>query len=150
MQLYTLRGGHAHDPERALFVWRDALYAHAAGGMREVSAFSVHPFENGDYIIQDVPRKRPRITEYALLHKLADGVYQVLAVDENDADAPTRAANLRQGQRQGPVRLPYQNARSAFCLCARHRRAPQAGRRPGDHFAVRGRTAARQHRRHRR
>ena len=57
-----------------------------------MSAFSVHPFEAGDYIIQEVPVKRPRITEYALLHKLADGVYMVWPIDESDADEPTRAA----------------------------------------------------------
>jgi hypothetical protein len=102
VQLFTLRNGYAHDPEQAVFVWRGGLYAHAAGALREVSAFSVNPFENGDFIIQEVPTKRPRISEYALLHKLADGVYQVLPIDENDADESTRAAYCSKGSPQDP------------------------------------------------
>ena len=137
VQFYTLRGGQAHDPERALFVWRDGRYAHAAGGMREVAAFSVHPFENGDAIIQEVSVKRPHITEYALLHKIADGVYRVLAIDESDADAADARGLLRQGRSEGPVLLPHHDARAAHRLRARDRRAPQTGRRPGDPAAAR-------------
>lgn len=102
VQLYSLHGGYAHDPEQAVFVWRGGLYARAEGALREVSAFSVHPFEGGDYIIQEVPVKRPRITEYALLHKLADGVYLVRAIDEADADEPTRAAFCGKGDAKDP------------------------------------------------
>ena len=60
------------------FTWNGALYAHAGGGLKDVSAFSVHPFEAGDYILQAVPARRARMSEYALLHKLADGVYAAL------------------------------------------------------------------------
>jgi hypothetical protein len=103
VQLFTLRDGRAHDPERAVFVWRDGRYVHAGGAMREVAAFSVSPFENGDCVIQETPRKRPGISEYALLHKIADGVYQVLAIDEEDADAPTRAAHCGKGTPRDPA-----------------------------------------------
>ena len=103
VQLYTLRDGVAQEPERAAFAWNGALYEHAGGGMRDVSAFSVHPFEGGDYIIQEVPRKRPRIAEYALLHKIADGVYLVQAIDEADADEPTRAALCGKGDAKDPA-----------------------------------------------
>jgi hypothetical protein len=102
LQFFTLRKGYAHDPERADFNWNGALYVHAGGGMRDVSAFSVNPFENGDYIIEEVPAKHPRITEYALLHKRADGVFQVLAIDEMDADEPTRAAYCSNGTKDDP------------------------------------------------
>jgi hypothetical protein len=102
LQLYGLRKGYAVDPEQATFAWNGALYAHAGGGMKDVSAFSVHPFEAGDYIIQEVPVKRPRITEYALLHKLADGVFMVWPIDEDDADEPTRAAYCGKGDKKDP------------------------------------------------
>ena len=95
LQLYTLRDGYARDPERASFTWNGKLYAHAGGGMKDVRAFSVHPFEGGDYIIQSVPVRHSQISEYALMRKLAEGVYQVIAVDEADADEPTRAANCK-------------------------------------------------------
>jgi hypothetical protein len=55
----------------------------------------VHPFEAGNYIIQSVPANKAQNTEYAMLHKLADGVYLVIAVDEADADEATRAANCK-------------------------------------------------------
>jgi hypothetical protein len=102
LQLYGLRKGYANDPEQASFTWNGALYAHAGGGMRDVGAFSVHPFEAGDYIIQSVPAKRARVTEFAILRKLADGVYQVVAIDEADADEPTRAAYCGKGDKTSP------------------------------------------------
>lgn len=103
VQLYTLRDGRAREPTQAEFSWNGALYENAGGGMRDVAAFSVHPFEGGDYIIQEVPRKRPRISEYAVLHKLADGVYMVWAIDEMDADEPTRAAFCGKGAPNDPA-----------------------------------------------
>ncbi|MFN3656650.1 MAG: hypothetical protein ACK4UO_05265 [Pseudolabrys sp.] len=90
LQLYSLRKGFAHEPQQATYRWNGALYAHAGGGLRDVTAFSVHPFESGDYIVQAVPAKRASITDYALLHKLAEGVYQVIPIDEDDADQVTR------------------------------------------------------------
>ncbi len=102
LQLYGLRKGYADEPQQVNFNWNGALYAHAGGGLREVSAFSVHPFEAGDYIIQEVPAKRARITEFALLHKLAEGVYQVIVIHEGDADEPTRAAYCGKGDKANP------------------------------------------------
>jgi hypothetical protein len=95
LQLYTLRDGHAYEPERTSFTWNGKLYAHASGSLRDVRAFSVHSFEGGDYIIQSVPDRHPDIREYALMRKLAEGVYQVIAIDEADADEATRAANCK-------------------------------------------------------
>ena len=92
LQFYSLRKGYAHEPQQANYAWNGGLYAHAGGGMRDVSAFSVHAFENGDYIIQTVPARRMQMTEFALLHKLAEGVYQVIAISEDDADEATRVA----------------------------------------------------------
>jgi hypothetical protein len=95
LQLYSLREGYASDPERTRFTWNGKLYAHARGSLRDVRAFSVHPFESGDYIVQSVPARDPDIREYALMRKLAEGVYQVIAIDEADADEATRAANCK-------------------------------------------------------
>ncbi len=103
VQLYTLRDGRAREPTQAEFRWNGALYENAGGGMGDIAAFSVHPFEGGDYIIQEVPHKRPRISEYAVLHKLADGVYLVWAIDEMDADEPTRAAFCGKGEPKDPA-----------------------------------------------
>ena len=92
LQLYTLDKGYAREPVQVSYTWNGGLYTHAAGGLREVSAFSVHPFEAGDYIIQTVSGKKALAAEYALMHKLAEGVWQVVPVDEADADEQTRVA----------------------------------------------------------
>jgi len=95
LQLYSLREGHAHDPEKATYTWNGALYVKAGGGTHDVAAFTVHPFEGGDSILQSAPANKAQNTEYALMRKLAEGVYQVIAIDEDDADEPTRAAQCK-------------------------------------------------------
>jgi hypothetical protein len=91
LQLYTLDKGFAVDPDQAIYTWDGKRYVHSGGGLKDVSAFTVHTFEAGDYIVQDVPTEHPQINEYGLARKLADGVYLVRAIDEQDADARTRA-----------------------------------------------------------
>ena len=92
LQLYGLRDGYARDPDTVSFSWNGSLYARAGGGLKDIDAFSALPFEGGDIIIQTVPAKHDQPTEFALAHKLADGVWQVLPIDEGDADEATRAA----------------------------------------------------------
>jgi hypothetical protein len=95
LQLYSLREGHAHDPERASFAWNGKLYVRSGGGMKDVSDFTVHEFEAGDTIIQSSQLRHPQIAEYALMRKLAEGVYQVIAIDEDDADAAARSTDCK-------------------------------------------------------
>jgi hypothetical protein len=103
LQLYTLHKGVASEPEQASFTWNGKQYAHTGGGMADISAFSVHAFENGNFIVQDAPTKRPHINEYGLMRKLADGVYLVRAIDEDDADQATRAAHCGKGDKADPA-----------------------------------------------
>ena len=111
------------------FKWNGALYVRRRR-LEDVSAFSVHPFEGGDYIIQRVPANKPRITEYAVLHKIADGVYQVIVIDEDDADEPTRAAFCGKGNKNDPsCRIKTREQLIAF---ARATAARKTRRRPGD------------------
>jgi hypothetical protein len=63
-----------------------------AGRASDVSGFTIHSFEGDDFIVQTVPTKHDEATEFALAHKLAEGVWQVVPVDEADADAATRDA----------------------------------------------------------
>jgi hypothetical protein len=129
LQLYGLRKGYADEPQQVNFNWNGALYAHAGGGLREVSAISVHPFEAGDYIVQEVPAKRARITEFALLHKLAEGVYQVIVIDEADADEPTRAAYCGKGDKTDPssCRIETRDQLLAFARATAARRKEDGG-----------------------
>lgn len=95
LQLYSLRDSHAADPERSNFTWNGKLYIHGSGSLEDVRGFTVHAFEGSDYIIQSLPVRHPDIAEYALMHKLTDGVYQVFPIDEADADEATRAAQCK-------------------------------------------------------
>jgi hypothetical protein len=90
LQFYTLRKGLVDEPEQASFKWEGERYIHSGGGMPDVTAFTVHRFEGRAYIVQSAAAKRPNIMEYAVAHKLAEGVYQVTAIDEADADGATR------------------------------------------------------------
>jgi len=89
-QLYSLREGTASEPSQEQFSWTGTHYA-PTGGAMTVDAFSAFPYEGDDYLIQSAPAKDGAKVEYALLHKLADGVFLARVIDEEDADAATRA-----------------------------------------------------------
>ena len=95
LRLQFYHCGFADEPEQASFKWDGARYVHAGGAMSDVTAFTVHPFEANSYIIQSAAAKRPHIVEYAVAHKLAEGVYQVIAIDQDDANRATRARNCK-------------------------------------------------------
>lgn len=98
LQLYGLSKGFARDPQSVSFTWNGHYYARASGGLRNVSGFTIHPFEGDDFIIQTVPAKPHSPTEFAIAHRLAEGVWQVIPIDEADADAPTRDAYCKSSQ----------------------------------------------------
>jgi len=87
-QLYALRDGAAHDPIIATFVWRRDRYALNSGSGEGFGDITIHPFEGPDLIVQSIRPGLP--TEYAIARKLADGTYLAVAIDEADADEPTR------------------------------------------------------------
>ena len=95
LQLYSLRDGHAHDPERARFTWDGKSYVRAGRGMKDVASFTLHPFEGGDLLVQSVSTEHPEHVEYALMRTLAEGTYFVVAIDEDDADAAARTAGCK-------------------------------------------------------
>ena len=90
LQLYSLRGGAAGEPERATFNWNGKRYVYVSGNAKGMNDFTLHPFDGG-FIAQSVPRRGKGNVEYALVRKLADGVYQVVAIDEDDADQDKRS-----------------------------------------------------------
>ncbi|HYC17379.1 MAG TPA: hypothetical protein VEC94_09235 [Pseudolabrys sp.] len=95
LQFYTLRKGFADEPEQATYKWDGERYIHDGGGMNDVTAFTAHRLEGRTFIIQSAAAKRPNIVEYAVAHELAGGVYQLTAIDENDADGTTRVRNCQ-------------------------------------------------------
>jgi hypothetical protein len=91
LQFFSLRKGRAHDPQRARYVWNGKQYTHAGGAMEDVRAFTVHAFEGGDLIAQSVADERQSTIDYGVVRRLADGVFLLVPVDEDDADEATRA-----------------------------------------------------------
>ncbi len=130
LQLYALRDGRALDPEHARFSWNGKLYLQSGHGMNDVKGFTVHPFEGGDYIIQSLPARHPQLAEYAVMHPLADGVYQVIAIDEDDADAGVRTAQCKH---PGGVACRIETREQLFTFA----RAAAAKKKPGGGLAIR-------------
>ena len=108
LQFYTLRKGFADEPEQASFNWDGTRYTRVGGGMS-----TVHRLEGRAYVIQSASAKRPSIFEYAVAYKLTDGVYQVTAIDEDDADGATRARYCRRVD-ESPCRISTQKELFAF------------------------------------
>lgn len=88
---YTMIEGQASGPEIGTFRWDGAQYRVVGRPTFDVAAFTAVAFAGDDLIVQ-AKSSRPKIKgiEYALAHKLADGVYQMSAIDEADADEATR------------------------------------------------------------
>jgi hypothetical protein len=96
LQTYSLGAkGVTEGPGQAAYAWKGSYYAHLSGDMKDVPGFTVHPFENGDYIVQTRPKDPKASIEYALLHPFVPGVYRAAVIDENDASAAVRAANCK-------------------------------------------------------
>jgi hypothetical protein len=126
LQFYTLRKGFADEPEQASFKWDGERYIHAGGGMSDVTAFTVHRFEGRAYIIQSAAAKRPNIIEYAVAHKLAEGVFQVTPIDQDDADGATRARYCRQAD-DSHCRITARNQLFAFARATDARQKGEGG-----------------------
>ncbi len=88
LQFYALHDGAAYEPTEATFRWRDDRYVPTGGTADDVGPFTLHAFEGADLIAQSIRPGHP--SEYAVVRKLADGTYLVVAIDEDDADDATR------------------------------------------------------------
>src|SRR5262249_23952780 len=113
LQFYTLRKGFADEPEQASFNWDGTRYTRVGGGMTDITSFTVYRLEGRAYVIQSAAAKRQSIFEYAVAYKLTDGVYQVTAIDEDDADGATRARYCRRAD-ESPCRISTQKELFAF------------------------------------
>jgi hypothetical protein len=88
--LYSLYDGAAHQPETVTFRWNGNRYAVSGKRPNGMSDFTIDDFDGRDSIVQGISVKKGQPIEYALARRLADGVYLLIAIDENDADATAR------------------------------------------------------------
>jgi hypothetical protein len=86
---FALRAGAAHEPGQVAFRWSGSRYV-VTGGSIGFSDFSAHAYEGRDFIVQGTTQRTPHRIEYGLARKLADGVYLLLPINEDDTDPATR------------------------------------------------------------
>jgi hypothetical protein len=86
---FTLSEGAAHDPGVVSFRWSGSRYL-VAGKSIGFSEFTAYPYEGRDWIVQGTTQRAPSRVEYGLARRLAAGVYLLVAINEDDADEPTR------------------------------------------------------------
>jgi hypothetical protein len=89
IHVFSLSQGAAHEPGVMSFQWSGSRYL-VRGKPIGFSDFTAYPFEGRDWIVQGTTQRAPRRIEYGLARRLADGVYLLVAINEDDADPPTR------------------------------------------------------------
>jgi hypothetical protein len=57
---------------------------------QDFGEFTIHPYEGRDLIVQISAARVPRLTEFALARRLAERVYLLSAISEEDADEAAR------------------------------------------------------------
>jgi hypothetical protein len=71
------------------FQWSGSRYL-PRGRSQDFGEFTIHPYEGRDLIIQTRGMRAPQPTEFALARRLAERVYLIIPIHEDDADEATR------------------------------------------------------------
>jgi hypothetical protein len=92
VHVYLLGESHAAGPEIGVYHWDGHEYRALNKPSFEIAAFTAIPLAGNDLIIQS-RSTRPQIkgVEYGIARKIAPSTYMVSAIDEEEADAATRA-----------------------------------------------------------
>jgi hypothetical protein len=89
IHFFSAPGAGAREHSVMAFQWSESRYVFSGRG-GSIGDFTAHPFEGRDLIVQSTGARAPRPTEYAIARKLADGVYMVIPISEDDIDDATR------------------------------------------------------------
>src|SRR5262245_16829079 len=76
------------DYSTGIFEWSGSRYVRRSGDFTD---FTIHPYEGRDLIIQSQTSRGSTTIEFALARRIAEGVYLLIPIQEEDADEPTRA-----------------------------------------------------------
>lgn len=88
IHFFRIADGAARDHTTASFRWSGGRYVVDSP---EISDLTVHAYEGRDLIVQATSAHAPHAAEYGLARKLADGVYRIVPLSEDDVDDATRA-----------------------------------------------------------
>jgi hypothetical protein len=80
--------GGTRDYSTGIFEWSGSRYVRRSGDFTD---FTIHPYEGRDLIIQSRASRGSSIIEFGLARRIAEGVYLIIPIQEEDADEPTRA-----------------------------------------------------------
>jgi len=75
------------DYSTGIFEWSGSRYVRRSGDFTD---FTIHPYEGRDLIIQSQTSRGSSIIEFGLARRIAEGVYLIIPIQEEDADEPTR------------------------------------------------------------
>ena len=75
------------DYSTGIFEWSGSRYVRRSGDFTD---FTIHPYEGRDLIIQSRTSRGSSIIEFSLARRIAEGVYLIIPIQEEDADEPTR------------------------------------------------------------
>ena len=87
VHVFTASREGARDHSTGIFEWSGSRYLPRSGDFTD---FTVHPYEGRDLIIQSRASRGGSITEFALARRIAEGVYLIIPITEEDADEATR------------------------------------------------------------
>jgi hypothetical protein len=79
--------GGTRDYSTGIFEWSGSRYVRRSGDFTD---FTIHPYEGRDLIIQSRASRGSTIIEFGLARRIAEGVYLIIPIQEEDADEPTR------------------------------------------------------------
>jgi hypothetical protein len=89
IHVFALSEGAAHDPGLVTFQWSGSRYL-VRGKSIGFGDFTAHAYEGRDWILQGTTQRAPIHIEYGLARRLADGVYLLVPINEDDADEAAR------------------------------------------------------------
>jgi hypothetical protein len=71
------------------YQWNGSRYL-PRDASQDFGEFTIHPYEGRDLIVQTRAARVPRVTEFALARRLAERVYLLTPINEEDADEAMR------------------------------------------------------------
>ncbi len=92
VHVYTLKDGPASGPDIGPFRWDGTQYRVVGRPTMDIASFTLAPYRGDDLIVQ-ARNSRPQVkgVEYALARKVANDVYLLSEISEENADDATRA-----------------------------------------------------------
>ena len=84
---FTTTKNGTREHSTGTFEWSGSRYVRRSGDFTD---FTIHPYEGRDLIVQSQTSRGSTTMEFGLARRIAEGVYLIIAIQEDDADQPTR------------------------------------------------------------